>query len=196
VTLPERVYALLLHAYPPRYRKSHQRELLSTLQDVLGAPPRLEAREAVGLLVGGLGQRLSATSRLQDRHVRATALLVLVLGLTSSLWHQAQWPNSVPAGSGPASFAPASPAYSHRTADVRTAPLGRAVALYQHGTGVEWRDYPQALVLAADRTATRRLSLALGRAGPGAQGDPAPMLLSSDGRYVAVGAYDEARMSS
>ena len=193
MTLPERIYALVLHAYPPGYRRAHRRELLGTLQDVLGAPPRLRAREVLGLLVGGLGQRLSATRRLDDRQVRATALVVLVLGLISSLWHQAQWPGSVPAGAGPASFAPASPAYSHRTSDVRTAPLGRAVALYQQGTGVEWRDYPQALVLAADGTATRRLSLALDRAGSGAQGDPAPMLLSADGRHVAVGAYDQTR---
>lgn len=192
MTLPERVYTLLLHAYPSRYRKTHQRELQSTLRDVLGTPPRLEVREVVGLVRGGLGQRLSATGRLKDGQVRAMAVFMLVLGLASSLWQHSRWPDSVPAGSGPASFAPQSPAYSHRTADVGTAPLGRAVALYQHGTGVEWRDYPQALALAADRTATRRLSLALDRAGPRAQGDPAPMLLSSDGRLIAVGAFDKA----
>lgn len=191
MTLPERVYTLLLRAYPSRYRKAHQRELQSTLRDVLGSPPRLEVREVAGLVRGGLGQRLSATGRLKDRHVRAMAVFVLVVGLASSLLQHSLWPTSVPAGAGPASFAPRSPAYSHRTADVGTAPLGRAVALYQHGTGVEWRDDPQALALAADRTATRRLSLALDRAGPRAQGDPAPMLLSSDGRSVAVGAFDE-----
>ena len=192
MTLPERVYTLLLHAYSPRYRRAHQRELQSTLREVLGVPPRLEVREVVGLVRGGLGQRLGATGRMEDGHVRVVAVFVLVLGLTSSLVQHALSPDSVPAGSGPASFAPESPAYSHRTADVGTAPLGRAVALYQHGTGVEWRDDPQALALAADRTATRRLSLALDRAGPRAQGDPAPMLLSSDGRLVAVGAFDKA----
>lgn len=80
--------------------------------------------------------------------------------------------------------------YSYLTGDVSDAPPGRALALYQHGFGVEFLDFPQAVVLAADTDAYRRLDVAENRAGPETQGDPAPMLLSPDGRRVAVGDHD------
>ena len=54
---------------------------------------------------------------------------------------------------------------------VRRAP-GRAVALYQHGAGVEFLDFPQAVVLAADDDVYRRLDAAEDRSGPQDQGDP------------------------
>ncbi|GAA0979300.1 hypothetical protein ENKNEFLB_02639 [Nocardioides aquaticus] len=80
--------------------------------------------------------------------------------------------------------------YSYRTGDVSDAPPGRALALYQHGFGVEFLDFPQAVVLAADTDVYRRLDVAEDRAGPETQGDPAPMLLSPDGRRVAIGDHD------
>jgi hypothetical protein len=98
-----------------------------------------------------------------------------------------------------ASDAPAAPAstgvsvpdrlagYSYLTADLSDAPSGRALALYQHGFGVELGDYPQAIVLAAGGDVYRRLDAAEDRGGPETQGDPGPMLLSPDGLSVALG---------
>lgn len=77
--------------------------------------------------------------------------------------------------------------YSHLTGSVSDSPPGRAVALYQHGYGVEFLDFPQAVVLGASGDTYRRVDAAEDRAGPEAQGDPAPMLLSPDGASVAVG---------
>ncbi len=51
-------------------------------------------------------------------------------------------------------------------------------------------DFPQAVVLAADDDVYRRLDVAEDRSGAMDQGDPAPMLLSPDGRWVAVGEND------
>lgn len=81
-------------------------------------------------------------------------------------------------------------AYSLRTGDVSTSPPGPAVALYQHGYGVELLDFPQAVVLGAAGDVYRRVDAAEDRAGPETQGDPAPMLLSPDGTKVAVGDHD------
>ncbi len=80
--------------------------------------------------------------------------------------------------------------YSHRTATVSQAPPGRVVALYQHGLGVEFLDYPQAVALAADDDVYRRLDAAEERSGPQDQGDPGPMLLSPDGISAALGEND------
>ena len=77
--------------------------------------------------------------------------------------------------------------YSHVTASVSDSAPGPAVALYQHGFGVEFLDFPQAVVLGARGDTYRRVDVAEGRAGPETQGDPAPMLLSPDGTKVAVG---------
>ena len=81
-------------------------------------------------------------------------------------------------------------AYSHLTGDVSNSPPGRALALYQHGFGVELGDFPQAVVLAADDDVYRRLDAAEDRSGPESQGDPGPMRLSPDGRWVALGDHD------
>lgn len=80
--------------------------------------------------------------------------------------------------------------YSHLTGSVSDSPSGRAVALYQHGFGVEFLDFPQAVVLGADGHTYRRVDVAERRAGPETQGDPAPMLLSPDGTKIAVGDHD------
>ena len=80
--------------------------------------------------------------------------------------------------------------YSHLTADVSDTAPGAAVALYQHGFGVEFLDFPQAVVLGAGGDVYRRVDVAEDRAGPETQGDPAPMLLSPDGTAVAVGDHD------
>lgn len=82
--------------------------------------------------------------------------------------------------------------YSYLTSEVSSAPPGRAVALWQHGFGVEFMDFPQAVVLAADDDVYRRLDRAEERAGGETQGDPGPMLLSPDGRQVALGDHDMA----
>ncbi|MEX5720117.1 TolB family protein [Geodermatophilus maliterrae] len=80
--------------------------------------------------------------------------------------------------------------YSHLTAPVSSSPPGRAVALFQHGFGVEFLDVPQAVVVGADDDVVRRVDLAEDRAGGETQGDPAPMLLSPDGTRIAVGDHD------
>lgn len=107
----------------------------------------------------------------------------------------------LPAGDAPRSEgrpgAPAIPdrmaGYSHLTADVSSSPPGRGVVLFQFGFGVEFLDFPQAVVVGADGDVYRRVDLAEDRAGPESQGDPAPMLLSPDGTRVAVGDHDAAR---
>jgi hypothetical protein len=79
--------------------------------------------------------------------------------------------------------------YSYLTADLSDAPSGRALALYQHGFGVEFGDFPQAVVLASDGDVYRRLDAAEDRGGAQTQGDPGPMLLSPDGLAVALGEH-------
>lgn len=85
--------------------------------------------------------------------------------------------------------------YSYLTGDVSNAPPGRALALYQHGFGVELLDFPQAVVLAADDDVYRRLDAAEDRSGPESQGDPGPMRLSPDGQWVALGDHDTSEAS-
>ena len=80
--------------------------------------------------------------------------------------------------------------YSYLTGNVSDAPPGRALALYQHGFGVEFMDFPQAVVLAAAADVYRRLDAAEDRSGPESQGDPGPMRLSPDGRWVALGDHN------
>ena len=106
-------------------------------------------------------------------------------------------PGGGPVGAG-GSGAPGIPdrmaGYSYLTGDVSSSPPGRAVALFQHGWGVELLDFPQAVVVGADADDVyRRLDLAEDRAGPANQGDPGPMLLSPDGISVAVGEHDSDR---
>ncbi|MBM7807275.1 hypothetical protein JOD57_003112 [Geodermatophilus bullaregiensis] len=106
----------------------------------------------------------------------------------------------VPAGSAagrPGAGAPTVPdrvgEYSHLTGPVSSSPPGRAVALFQHGFGVEFLDFPQAVVVGADDDVVRRVDVAEDRAGGETQGDPAPMLLSPDGTRIAVGDHDTPR---
>lgn len=80
--------------------------------------------------------------------------------------------------------------YSYLTGNVSQAPPGRALAVYQHGFGVEFMDFPQGIVLAADDDVYRRLDAAENRAGRESQGDPGPMLLSPDGTSVALGEHN------
>jgi WD40 repeat protein len=80
--------------------------------------------------------------------------------------------------------------YSYLTGSVSDAPPGRALALYQHGFGVEFMDFPQAVVLAADDDVYRRLDAAEDRSGSESQGDPGPMRLSPDGRWVVLGDHN------
>jgi hypothetical protein len=83
--------------------------------------------------------------------------------------------------------------YSHLTGDVSSSPPGRGIALFQFGFGVEFLDFPQAVVVGADGDVYRRVDLAEDAAGRQSQGDPGPMLLSPDGSRVAVGNYDTDR---
>ncbi len=79
--------------------------------------------------------------------------------------------------------------YAYSTASVTQSPPGTAIALYQHGYGVELADIPQALVVGAFRDVYRQVDAAYDRADPADQADPAPFLLSPDGRKVAVGSH-------
>jgi hypothetical protein len=90
-------------------------------------------------------------------------------------------------GAGPASLPDQIAGYSYLTRSVSFDPPGRAIALYQHGWGVELFDFPQALVLGADADIYRRVDVAEGASALVDQGDPAPMRLSPDGTRVAVG---------
>ncbi|MDQ2827314.1 MAG: hypothetical protein M3Y04_10220 [Actinomycetota bacterium] len=80
--------------------------------------------------------------------------------------------------------------YSYLTGDVAGSPSGRAVALFQYGFGVEFLDFPQAVVIGAEGDRYRRVGVAEDRHGAETQGDPGPMLLSPDGAHVAVGHHD------
>lgn len=79
------------------------------------------------------------------------------------------------------------PGYSHLTADVVGHPLGRAVALYRQGFGVEFADTPQALALGSDGRTVRRVDLAVQRGRGDGGGDPGPVSLSPDGTRIAIG---------
>ncbi len=98
-----------------------------------------------------------------------------------------------PGGSGAATLPDRVAGYSHLTDDVSSSPPGRAVALFQHGFGVEFLDFPQAVVVGAHADVQRQVDLAADRAGAETQGDPAPMLLSPDGTRIAVGDHDTER---
>ncbi len=80
--------------------------------------------------------------------------------------------------------------YSYLTGDVASSPPGRAVALFQHGFGVEFMDFPQAVVMGADGDVYRRVGASEARGGAETRGDPGPTRLSPDGTLVAVGDYN------
>lgn len=113
------------------------------------------------------------------------AVAALVVVLTG----QGGSPTTVAAPAVPAEMA----GYSHLTGSVSSSPPGPVVALWQHGYGVEFLDFPQAVVLGSGGDAYRRVDVAEERAGGETQGDPAPMLLSPDGTRVAVGDHDMDR---
>lgn len=151
----------------------------------------------------GLVRHVRTGARARLRRRRATGLLAVaamtaavVLGVPAAqTWLGPDLP--VPAANEPTAPPATLPdplaGYSYRTGAVSAAPPGRAVALYQHGFGVELMDLPQAVVVAADADVYRRLDLAEDRAGAETQGDPAPMLLSPDGTLVAVGDHSAVR---
>jgi hypothetical protein len=68
--------------------------------------------------------------------------------------------------------------YSHLTGNVSSSPPGRGIALFQFGFGVEFLDFPQAVVVGADGDVYRRVDLAEDAAGRQSQGDCGPMLRS------------------
>src|SRR5699024_4903071 len=79
------------------------------------------------------------------------------------------------------------PAYSHVASTVERDPAGPALLAFTYGVGVEFMDFPQAVVLGADGTTYRRLNTAEAASSGADQGDPAPFLLSPDGTTIAVG---------
>jgi hypothetical protein len=115
------------------------------------------------------------------------ALLVLGFVASTSVVPRLTAPPGAGAGGRPATLPAGIAGYSYLTASVSESPPGRAIALYQHGLGVELGDIPQAVVLSADGDRYRRLDVAEDRSKSIDLGDPAPMLLSPDGHQVAVG---------
>src|SRR5256885_13467239 len=79
----------------------------------------------------------------------------------------------------PASLPGRVPGYSTLTGDVLSAPIGRAVALYNQNTGTEDAPAPQIVLAGADRDDYRRLLV---------DGSPS-VLLKPDGRGVAGGGF-------
>lgn len=115
--------------------------------------------------------------------VAAAALVAVVLLQLSTTLPQGQ-----PAGEEVRAVLPEPfPAYSHVGSSVERDPAGPALLAFTYGVGVEFMDFPQAVVLGADGTTYRRLSTAERASTPADQGDPAPFLLSPDGTSVAVG---------
>src|SRR4051812_39991991 len=103
---------------------------------------RLAAREMANLVNSGASRWVGACAGLRFRHALLVMAVVVCAGLAvSAVAAREDRPGPVAPASGPASFAPQSPAYSHLTADIEHAPLGRAVALYQQGTDVELFDF-------------------------------------------------------
>lgn len=123
---------------------------------------------------------------------RAVGATVLAVALIVALFPISWFPPAATEPGKPASIPARLPGYSYFTGDVSTSPPGRAVALFQHGFGVEFMDFPRAVVIGADANIYRRMGAAEARGGPETQGDPGPMLLSPGGTHVAVGGYDSS----
>src|SRR5262245_55213350 len=127
-----------------------------------------------------------ATSRGLATGCGAVVAVVVVL-LTSR-------PGDLPSDdTGPAALTDRMAEYSLVTGTVSSSPPGRAVALYQHGWGVEFLDDPHAEVLGADGDVYRWVDEADNRADGLSQGDPGPMLLAPDGDQAAVGDFNGTR---
>lgn len=61
-----------------------------------------------------------------------------------------------------------------------------ATMIYQNGIGVEFMDFPRAIVLGVDGSTYRRSGIAEQRSVPTDQGDPAAMVLSADGTFAVI----------
>ncbi len=183
----ERSYRRLLRLYPRPYRAHREEEVLAVLLDA-AAPgqQRATARDAADLVLGAARARgADAAERAREHPAAAVGWGVLTVGLVVA---------ALPASGPPPAFPESLPSrfagYSYLTESASSSPPGPAVALYQQGWGVEFMDFPQAVVVGASG-AYRRLDLAESRAGPETQGDPTAMLLSPDGGQVAVGDYQD-----
>ncbi|WP_180357727.1 hypothetical protein [Streptomyces sp. NP160] len=181
----ERSYRRLLRLYPSRWRRHREEEVLAVLlqsaapgQAAATAAERRDLLLAAGREHGRAGQRAA-----RDAPGR-TAALVTLIGGTAYLLAAAGAPLQVQ----PASLPPQLPAYSYVTQSVSTSPPGPAVAAYRHGNGVEFADFPQAVVVGAGGS-VRRLDLAENR-DEAMQSSPGSFLLSPDGSHVASGRYD------
>jgi len=177
-----------LRLFPTDWRRRREQEVLTVLLDTSRPGQRtLDAAQRRDL-AGAAATAWSRTTAAFMRRApgRSAGAAVLIIGL---VWLTLPAPAVQPAD--PAALPRVLPAYSLATASASTSPPGPAVALYQQGYGVELADAPQAVVVGAGG-AVRRLDLAEGRGddAQGIQGEPAPMLLSPDGRSVAVGRYD------
>lgn len=163
----------------------------------LDVPRAIEVSE----IIARAGARLGTARRIARRWrgplatVAAVILLLLFVPLPQP-WSGRQDRGERDQRSGEELSTPTLPdriaGYSYLTGAVSESPPGRAIALYQHGMGVEFFDFQQAVVLGAGGDVYRRVDLAEDRAGPDSQGEPAPMLLSPDGRRVAVGSIADA----
>lgn len=111
-------------------------------------------------------------------------LLVLVLGVAAVLLGGAV--ERRPVAPARAGLPRTVPGWSHLTADVAQAPVGRALVLHLQGAGVGFGDGPQAVLVGADGRSVRTLDEAVRRNAPAA-GGPAPSVLSPDGTTVAIG---------
>ncbi len=131
-------------------------------------------------------QRRRPAARLAP--VAAALAIAAVMLLTFAPWGGGTAP--VLAGDRPVTMPDRWAGYSHFTGNVSQSPPGPALAVYLHGFGVELFDFPQALVLSAYSDVYRRVDLADDREDGQDQGDPAPMLLSPDGRLLAVGSHN------
>ncbi|PWJ50642.1 hypothetical protein SAMN06264364_12217 [Quadrisphaera granulorum] len=188
----ETSYRRWLRLFPRDWRRRREEEVLAVLLDAAAeGQQRATSAERADLLRAAAGARATAGARAARRAPGRTAgLVVLVVGTTLALL-----PATTASTVGPEALAAGLPrqlpGYSYATESVSSSPPGTALALYQQGYGVEFADFPQAVVVGAGGS-VRRLDLAEGR-GEGAQGDPGAMLLSPDGTRVAVGRYDAER---
>lgn len=175
-----------LRVFPSGWRHRREEEVLTVLLDASRpGQQRLDAAQGLDLAGAAALAWSRATAALARRAPGTSAgALVLVTGL---VW--LVLPAAAVRQSEPVALPDVLPGYSYVTASASSSPPGPAVALYQQGYGVELADAPQAVVVGAGG-AVRRLDLAEAR-GEGAQGDPGAMLLSPDGRRVAVGRYDD-----
>lgn len=181
----ERSYRRWLRLFPAHWRRRREEEVLAVLLDA-SRPDQQRASAAERRDLAGaaaLAWTRTTTAAARRAPGRAAGAVVLVVGVVA-----VALPAAGARQAGADALPSQLPGYGSTTGSVSGSPPGPAVALYQQGYGVELFDAPQAVVVGAGGS-VRRLDLAEGR-GEGAQGDPGAMLLSPDGRRVAVGRYD------